>query len=533
MEKEKLVNLITEAQNGNSDALNTLFNEFYNDVYYFALKTVKSEDVACDVTQEVFIEIINTIKNLNEPAAFVTWMKQITYHQCTRYFKKKKDVLVEENEDGSTIFDTVQEDRTEFIPDEALEQKEFKQTILAIIYELSEDQRSAIMMYYFDELSVGEIAEIQGVSTGTVKSRLNYGRKAIKNSVEEYEEKHGIKLHAIPFFPFFKWLFKDTFNGTMATASAQAVATEVAASTGVAVSVGSATTVATVSTATAVTTGVATKVGGISLATKIIAGVAAAAVAVGGTVAVVSNVAKTNSKANESTTISTTVSDNGNLESAAPLTQEEIEKQLKNMAKYYTEIPPFANPSEISDIDGIRFLYYHSEWDNSKITVETVQIDEYNWKDIYTIPISEFEKQAQQFFGRSFDWKAIDGYNEWDWDRYMVYDYAYNEAAQTLIITEGSLNAGDIGYPSKTLYEITKIGENTYCVRKTEIGFFDSAPEDSSLIYQEYKGDNPDIGDGYLCYTGVVEKTFTLIDGNQWRYDSYVVIADYYDAYYN
>jgi RNA polymerase sigma factor (sigma-70 family) len=188
MEKQKLVELVTKAQNKDNHAMNELFNSFYNDVYYFALKTVKDEDIACDITQETFVEVINTISNLEAPAAFVTWLKQITYHQCTRYFKKKKDVLVDENEDETSIFETVQEDRAEFIPDEGLEQDEFKKTVLSIIDELTEEQRSAIMMYYFDELSVNEIAEIQGVSAGTVKSRLNYGRKAIKNSVEEFKK---------------------------------------------------------------------------------------------------------------------------------------------------------------------------------------------------------------------------------------------------------------------------------------------------------------------------------------------------------
>ena len=98
MERDKLVKLVTEAQKGDSKSMNLLFNEFYNDVYYFALKTVKNEDVACDVTQETFVEIIKTLNNLKEPAAFVTWMKQIAYHQCTRYFKKKKDILVDEDE---------------------------------------------------------------------------------------------------------------------------------------------------------------------------------------------------------------------------------------------------------------------------------------------------------------------------------------------------------------------------------------------------------------------------------------------------
>ena len=82
MEKEKLVSLVTAAQNGDAAATNELFNAFYNDVYYFALKTVKDDQIACDVTQETFVEIINTLDKLQEPAAFVKWMKQITYHQC-------------------------------------------------------------------------------------------------------------------------------------------------------------------------------------------------------------------------------------------------------------------------------------------------------------------------------------------------------------------------------------------------------------------------------------------------------------------
>ena len=62
---------------------------------------------------------------------------------------------------------------------------------------------------YFDEISVKEIAEIQGVAEGTVKSRLNYGRKSIKKSVEAYEKQHGIKLHCKGVIPLLLWLFLE------------------------------------------------------------------------------------------------------------------------------------------------------------------------------------------------------------------------------------------------------------------------------------------------------------------------------------
>lgn len=203
MEKNKLLELVNSAQQGDSSAMDSLFEAFYNDVYYFALKTVKDSELACDITQETFLEIIRTIDKLNEPVAFVAWMKKITYHQCTRYFKKKKDVLVEEDEDGNSLFDNLEDDSEASVPQELYEKDEFRQTIMSIVDELSEEQRSAVMLYYFDELSISKIAEIQNVSEGTVKSRLNYARKAIKKSVVAYEEKNGVKLHAIPFLPLF------------------------------------------------------------------------------------------------------------------------------------------------------------------------------------------------------------------------------------------------------------------------------------------------------------------------------------------
>ena len=121
MEQEKLVSLVKGAQSGDAASFEELFEAFYNDVYYFALKTVKEEYLACDITQEAFIEIFNTIQNLKEPAAFAAWMRRITYHQCTRYFKKKKDVLMVEDEDGNTMFDSLADDDASAIPSEMLE----------------------------------------------------------------------------------------------------------------------------------------------------------------------------------------------------------------------------------------------------------------------------------------------------------------------------------------------------------------------------------------------------------------------------
>ena len=409
MERDKLISLVTKAQQGDQDALNDLFNAFYNDVYYFALKTVKDDQIACDVTQETFVEIINTLDKLQEPAAFVKWMKQITYHQCTRYFKKKKDVIVDEDEEGNTIFDTLAEENSEFIPDEALDKDEFKKTIMAMIDELSEEQRAALMMFYYDELSIKQIAEIQGTNENTVKSRLNYAKKGIKKSVEDYEKKNGVKLRCAGVLPLLLWLFKDYFAQSV-PASATVVAEGVATATGTAVTISAtATTTATVTTATTTAAvGVGAKIASLPIATKVIAGIVAATIAIGGvtTAVVLSN--RDNDPSSDSSIVSgdniSSTDDQQNDElldghSFVPdyfkgLTYETALHQYASWLSSF-ELPYFNSTDEISVDNAFRFSYnYWRGYDQNGVPVLTTSIG--YQKDL-----------LKAIFGRDFDFTQL------------------------------------------------------------------------------------------------------------------------------
>lgn len=222
MEIDKLTSLVCAVQQGDAQAADDLYMAVYQGLYYYISKTVNDPELAQDLLQETFIEIYQTIGNLKEPTAFLKWSRQIAYHKCTAYNRKTREITVDENEDGQSVFDTIEEERTEFIPDEALDKEELKRTIHAMIAELPMEQRSAIMLRYFDEISVKEIAEIQGVTEGTVKSRLNYGRKAIQKSVEEYEKKNGVKLHCAGVIPLLLWLF--AYEASTAASSASVAA---------------------------------------------------------------------------------------------------------------------------------------------------------------------------------------------------------------------------------------------------------------------------------------------------------------------
>ncbi len=268
MEIDKLTSLVCAVQQGDRQAADELYTAVHQGLYYYISKTVDDPELAQDLLQETFMEIYQTIGNLKEPAAFLKWSRQIAYHKCTAHSRKTKDITVDENEDGLSIFDTIEEERTEFIPDEALDKEDLKQTIHAMLAELPMEQRSAIMLRYFDEISVKEIAEIQGVTEGTVKSRLNYGRKALQKSVEDYEKKNGVKLHCAGVIPLLLWLFANEASAASAAASTASVAAS--------------------ATAPVIAEGVkeGAKAAGKFAIKKLIAGIAAAAVVAGGTVAV-------------------------------------------------------------------------------------------------------------------------------------------------------------------------------------------------------------------------------------------------------
>ena len=282
MAKMDLTPLVVKAQAGDPDALNDLLGNCYEKLYYYAYNTVKNEDLSADVVQESCIEIMNTIKNLREPGAFMTWAGRIVAHQCTRYYRQTKDeVYLEENEDGETLLDRLPDENPGSLPEQVQEDKEFKKIMQQLLDSLPAEQRAALMLYYYENMSVGQIAEIQDVSDGTVKSRLNYGRKAVKAKVEDYEKKNGIKLHSIAPLPLLLYfLFRENMAQAVSSASAALgkVFASVTGSAGAgaagaaAAATGAATTAATATTAAAVGTGIVT---------KIVAGIAAAVVTIG------------------------------------------------------------------------------------------------------------------------------------------------------------------------------------------------------------------------------------------------------------
>ena len=168
------------------------------------------------------------------------------------------------------------------IPEEYISDKAKREIILSIMQEvLSDVQYQTVIMHYFNEMTVDEIAEVFECSRGTVLSRLNYSRAKMKTAIEDYENKSGDKLHGVVVVPFFTTIFKEEAkslavpNITIKLPNGQTLATS--ATKGIAT--GAKSTVSSIVKATTTAT-VKTKVIAVVCGATILAGISAVGISI-------------------------------------------------------------------------------------------------------------------------------------------------------------------------------------------------------------------------------------------------------------
>ena len=201
--------LIQRAIDKDQTAIEQLYNMTSDNVYYSIKTMIKNEDVVMDIMQDTYLKAFASLSQLKEPAAFRGWIKRIAHNKTVDYLRKAKPVMFSEmvSVDSDEMID-FKDERTASMPEEVMDQKETSRLIGEILDGLSEEQRTVVGMFYFDNMSVKEIADVLDVSENTVKSRLNYARKNIGIEVKALEKK-GTKLYNLAPIPFLLWLFKS------------------------------------------------------------------------------------------------------------------------------------------------------------------------------------------------------------------------------------------------------------------------------------------------------------------------------------
>ena len=280
MEQEELTTLIQRARQGDPDAQDTLVREVQNRVYYHCKKMLNKEDAAQDATQDVLIAMLTSLDKLKEPKAFWGWVNGITANRCRHLLSAPhKEWQIPEDDEGNSMLDDMENLDETLMPEAALDDAETRRMILDLVDALPPEQRLSVLFYYYDEMSVKDIAQTMAVSEGTVKSRLNYARKSIKQGVEAYERK-GIKLYSVsPFLLLVFYLRQEASACVLEDTAAAAMAGQAVAQTGAAAAEGTGGAAAGVSAAAGSS---ASGTAAVGLSTKLIAGLVATGILVGG-----------------------------------------------------------------------------------------------------------------------------------------------------------------------------------------------------------------------------------------------------------
>lgn len=298
VDKQKIAGLVAKIQSGDKSAFDELYKLTSERAYFVALEFTKNNQDAEDILQESYIKALSKINELDKPESFSSWLNQIVANKSKDFLKKKKPMLFNSDEEETDATELLPDEDTSFSPEENLDQTELQKAVMEVLDELSEEKRACVLMMYFEELSVGEIAETLEIPEGTVKTRLFSARKDLKDKFA----KRGItSAYSIAPIGIVIWALRrmsdavsKTFVGSGASANVLAGITVAGAGTAASVAVAgttAATTAAAVgtgtATATATGTGIAAKIAALTVAQKVIAGVSVAAVVAGGTAGVV------------------------------------------------------------------------------------------------------------------------------------------------------------------------------------------------------------------------------------------------------
>ena len=271
MEPANITPLIQRCLNGDPQAQEELILSAQNRVYYHCKKMLKKEEDALDATQDVLISMLTNLDKLRDPGAFWGWLSAMTANHCRNALRGHKELQIPVDEDGNSLLDTFENLDEQLVPDKALDNDETRQMIVDLVDELPDAQRQCVLMFYYEEMSVKDIAAALGTAEGTIKSRLNYARKAIKERVDEYTAQ-GIKLYSFSPLPFLAYfLHKDALLGSLSPAASEWLVQTVLTSSGASALAAGASTGAAASAGTAGTTaasaGTASAAGGAAAST--------------------------------------------------------------------------------------------------------------------------------------------------------------------------------------------------------------------------------------------------------------------------
>lgn len=166
---------ITKTLAGDVNAFAILIDRYKNMVYTLCLRMMKTTEDAEEIAQDVFLKAFQKLSTFKGTSKFSTWIYSITYHRCLDALSRKRK---QPTHYAAEINEEITEEKVSSIL-EVIEAKELRVQLEVCIEQLKEEDSFLVTLYYLEEQSLEEIAEMTGMTKNNVKVKLFRARKKL------------------------------------------------------------------------------------------------------------------------------------------------------------------------------------------------------------------------------------------------------------------------------------------------------------------------------------------------------------------
>ena len=186
--------LVRKLKAGDESAFSEIYENTQKMVYVTCFGILNNKEDAEDAMQETYINLYNKISDLEDEMSFLPWLKKMAANKALDKRKSIKDNASFDDVVGTDVLSDA-DDNLENLPDSLILEKDKRDTFYKILRkELSDAQFQTILLYYYDELSIADIAKVMECPDETIKSRLKSARVKIKAGIQEFEKTNKISL---------------------------------------------------------------------------------------------------------------------------------------------------------------------------------------------------------------------------------------------------------------------------------------------------------------------------------------------------
>lgn len=199
--------MVRAAQAGNKAAVEALYREYRERIRFFVLKNIPSRDAAPDIVSDTFLTAIERLAELRCAEAFGSWLYSIAYSRCLQYLDSEAGLArFDSDEELESSIENALLNEPVKLPADYLENEETAAQLREAIDSLKPDMRSAVIMYYFEEMNTAEVGQALGLNENAAKQKLFQARKKLSCKLKKLA-KGNMALCAVPLGAVFNAVF--------------------------------------------------------------------------------------------------------------------------------------------------------------------------------------------------------------------------------------------------------------------------------------------------------------------------------------